>query len=269
MKNYTKSGRRALCNITTAIFLSSMPILLKASGDYEVVISEEGVEKAYISAEYIRNIGVGSLDGFDKHIIWVMDNKNKQGIFRCDNYTKNIRSVFDLPDDRSDPIWIEYSLNASKILLECDGWKYIAPTDLRDIKSIRLWISDGYPDKYGRISGIFITDITVLPTPTLCVTSELPNIDFGTINTSENSTIPQGISRFVVECNKTSRIDFTVNNGESLVNDDGSRISFSVWSPSDAPAGIPTEIQIRGTMTTAPTKPGSYQWYVPILFSYE
>lgn len=269
MKNNTQRGRRGLSKQTVLIIATIFATCTVAGGESQIIIEEGVVERAYVEPTVIVMDGRPTVSNLRRHSIYYTDGTGKNGLFSCPVLAENDISSMNLPKDRSDPKWVRYSAEASRILDECTGWKQEMVADFTDIKIMEVFISDGKQWGSERYSGIRIDSLSVAPTPASCDTKILSQMDFGTVMAKNPGVTGQAIARLAVECNKTSRIDFTVNDGEPLVNEDGSKIIFSIWSPADAPAGVPTEIQVRGTMLSSPTRPGSYQWYVPILFSYE
>lgn len=269
MKNNTQRGRRGLLKPSVLLLSSVYASCSYAGGESQIIIENGVVERAYIDPSVVNMTGRPSTSNQPNHRVYYTDGEGKMGVFYCRVLEKNDVPSSQLPTDRTDPEWVRYSAKASRILDECPVWKAEQHADHSDIRTIGAFISDGHYAGSGLNTGISIANLSVAPTPTSCKAQILSHMNFGTVMDHDPGASSPAIARIEVECNKQSGIDFTVNKGRPMVNEDGSKIIFSIWSPGDAPAGVPTEIQVRGTMLSSPSKPGSYQWYVPILFSYE
>lgn len=271
MKNNKNCCLRAISKVIACVCLNCHLLSCYAEDgfDYET----NGSELVRVELSSALMLGRGNpahLQGTDlnNHIFEFTDRQGKQGRMVCYTRDTNHKSVYDLPTDRSHPDWTEYVLKAAEMLNSCAWYQQSGDGDINNIYNVNISINDGWSLNAKEKSGLWIGGLSGRPTPTHCVANVKDPIQFGTVSPSVEYS-HQSIGSLVVECNKQSRIEINVNQGADLVSNDGSRITFSIWAPADVPGGVPTEIQIRGTLKRSPTKPGSYQWYVPILFSYE
>ncbi|HFG1841856.1 TPA: hypothetical protein ACGF3Z_000003 [Vibrio cholerae] len=271
MKIYINRGRRGL-----ALAITCLPLYLGMSVDahcaeVKIVTDIDGnLLNVTVPSSTILETGEPKILSRDFHFFQYRDSKNAYGQFRCKIDEKNITSALKLPQDRSDPLWTEYSTFASSSISSCSPWTKTTITgDVNDIKSIEIFVNDGHvTDQYSH-GGVKLDLPDGIPQTTNCSAQLLSMMDFGIVFTDNRDTIPRSTTSLVVECNKRSDITVEVNNNGDLVNSDGSSISFNYKPYHSVQSGVPLEIDISGSLRIVPAKPGSYKWYVPILVSYE
>ncbi len=107
------------------------------------------------------------------------------------------------------------------------------------------------------------------PEPSQC-SAQIPEpLDFGVVK--GGGTYVSETNMYVKCSNKTS-FDIKVNNSREFIDpESGTRIAFEDFSTGslalDCKDGC--TIPIPGEMTAAPTKPGKYQWAVPVIVEYK
>ncbi|EGR0591351.1 hypothetical protein FG071_05740 [Vibrio cholerae] len=105
--------------------------------------------------------------------------------------------------------------------------------------------------------------------PTQCQFSLSDDMRFGIVSGPGPYKSETNMS---VKCSQKTAFNVKVNNSREFIdNESGARITFDDFSSGRLALDCTEEcnISIAGEMTAAPTKPGKYQWSVPVIVEYK
>ncbi|ELF6832532.1 hypothetical protein RA808_003484 [Vibrio cholerae] len=173
----------------------------------------------------------------------------------------------ELPSNPANPKRLRYMEQAAADLNNCSPWVTREGKYSAKLNNVSIDYNDGhtYGDFYSRWASP-MTPINFRPVE--CDAQISKQMGFGTLK-SNSDLQPTANGAITITCNRDLSVKYSVNNGSVLTTSDGSVISFKYSSVNDVEADRPKELNVTGIMTTLPTSPGAYQWYVPVLVTYD
>ncbi len=276
MKNHMNCGCLGLTSCLSALTLCLFFTSPAALGGPIISVSDKNISYVNLPPETFLSNGVTKtrqvFDGQTNPAIELVDRYGRRSLFLCTNNAlgSNVVPSYKLPTDRSKEPWPEYTNKASYAINACASWKmYNGNADMSNLLEGYAFVYDGFVENNYLHSGMAIDRIPINYSSANCKAQMITDMDFGTIKLGmTDSTIPAQAT-LTIECDKHSNITISVNNGEDLESTEGSRITFNYEPSITVDGSIPLSLPIEGTLRLAPSRPGIYKWYVPILVSYE
>lgn len=201
--------------------------------------------------------------------IWLLDDTERLlATIVCNDTTSHTTSSDDIKDlPPYHPQRLQYFEEISEGIKRCNQLPFtkeskIMPTHflvnhMDDIKGSSGW-------------QLFMTPINSVPeTPSFC-NAEIPEpLRFGDVSSSGPHLAETSL---LVKCSQNIAFAVKVNNSREFIDpESGTHITFEEFSTGslalDCKDGC--TIPIDGEMTSAPTKPGKYQWAVPVIIEYK
>lgn len=262
---------RLLAKINVAVIVGCVMCVGVSNADVQLEMDGKELEKISVSYDLILSGGRSTALSLSQVYLYLHDEDGQWVRYSCYEYEQNIDAAGYLPSDRTDPKWIAYATHASQVISKCGPWVNDYPNRaLGKLTSVEIHVPDGYSLPNGYVSGIVINNLPVPPpSANVCSAALTSNMSFGIVKGGDSDGPSRAETSLLVECSKSSDLTITVNRGEDLVNPDGVRISLSYQKDHRVTDSEPLKVDIIGTLSQAPSQPGSYTWYVPILVSYE
>ncbi|OXX24330.1 hypothetical protein B9J88_05940 [Vibrio sp. V05_P4A8T149] len=253
--------------IVALISLNADAAILRYT-EFEGGILVTGIEMNVAEFELGNNDFFSPWGGHTAVNIYDQD-KNIVGFFVCSQPVSHKNTLSELTKlPRDDPRWRQYFIEVVGSLNECNG----LPAQIRSQYSpslIQVNITDDGVTSGPGVSVPFLPVDGHGTEPTNC-DADIPEfLRFGDVS---NSGSHRTETNLLLKCPQKIAFDVQVNYGQAFSDPEtGTRITFEDFSTGsltlDCKDGC--TVQIVGEMTAAPTKPGKYQWAVPVIVEYK
>ncbi|EJL6821943.1 hypothetical protein NMS98_001552 [Vibrio cholerae] len=254
--------------------VSTLTLLLPmvCHGEPSLVLNEGypiTIEQVRINPETVSMLGEYKQDvnNYNSVRVVIVYNDNTDQIIQCSlgdfKTTLSYYEAWSNPEDR-----LIYSREMATAVNNCRG--YDKALRSKAIQWFNLYVPEGRELGTGRQfpgwSLMYIKPEIV--SPIACSAFLTNGLEFGTINIG-TMDVPNSTSYVQVQCDSSATITMSVNEGKTLVNDDGSVIAFDYEEQTELQSGVSKNVLIRGKLVNPPRFPGSYKWYTTIKIFYD